>query len=482
MLESFTDAATPSDARSADPVFVLCLGRSGSTLLRFVLDAHPDLACPPESRLPALCAQLAAVWQQLESLPSSPQAQVSIALAGEVSAGMRRAFDAVTAPYLARRGKRRYCDKSLGTAEHATLLAEIFPTARFICLYRHPMDVIASGLEATPWGLTGFGFDGYAVGSPGNTVLALARYWADHASAIQRFEERHPDRCHRIRYEDLVTDPQGSADLLFDSLGIARVENVAARCFSDDRERHGPSDYKIWHTSTISEASVGRGWRLPAHLIDAHVTGRVNRLAESLGYLPVDSRWGAAASAPDMRTTSATTDLASAGATAASGPGAFTPAYHLIAQCLHAGLFRLDEDFARRWHPSSNDTFTLTAHAPSPSGSDLHSQWRIDLPSRGIATASNDPTADAGHATWGISGPADVWAAVLTGKENFGLALRARRLRYCHTGDAQPVLASLRTAMAAELLGITSWTPQDCDTSTTSNPATAYPVAGPLRQ
>jgi Sulfotransferase family len=42
--------------RSADvaaPVFVLCMGRSGSTLLRFLLDAHPDLACPPETSLPA---------------------------------------------------------------------------------------------------------------------------------------------------------------------------------------------------------------------------------------------------------------------------------------------------------------------------------------------------------------------------------------------------------------------------------------------
>ena len=46
----------------ADPVFILCNGRSGSTLLRFVLDAHPELACPPETNLPGLCVQLAAVW------------------------------------------------------------------------------------------------------------------------------------------------------------------------------------------------------------------------------------------------------------------------------------------------------------------------------------------------------------------------------------------------------------------------------------
>jgi Sulfotransferase family len=55
----------------ADPVFVLCMGRSGSTLLRFLLDAHPELACPPETSLPALCAQLAVVWSLIEGAPLS---------------------------------------------------------------------------------------------------------------------------------------------------------------------------------------------------------------------------------------------------------------------------------------------------------------------------------------------------------------------------------------------------------------------------
>jgi sulfotransferase family protein len=47
--------------RLQDPVFVLCMGRSGSTLLRFLLDAHPELACPPETSLPELCGQLSVV-------------------------------------------------------------------------------------------------------------------------------------------------------------------------------------------------------------------------------------------------------------------------------------------------------------------------------------------------------------------------------------------------------------------------------------
>ena len=52
-----------------EAVFVLCMGRSGSTLLRFLLDAHPDLACPPETSLPALCSQLAVVWSLIEGAP-----------------------------------------------------------------------------------------------------------------------------------------------------------------------------------------------------------------------------------------------------------------------------------------------------------------------------------------------------------------------------------------------------------------------------
>jgi hypothetical protein len=55
-------------AGGTDPVFVLCMGRSGSTLLRFLLDAHPELACPPETSLPALCGQLSVVWSLISDV------------------------------------------------------------------------------------------------------------------------------------------------------------------------------------------------------------------------------------------------------------------------------------------------------------------------------------------------------------------------------------------------------------------------------
>src|SRR6266851_2043288 len=58
---------------SSDPVFVLCSGRSGSTLLRVLLDAHPDLACPPETKLPEALGRLITLWSAMEALPLPAQ-------------------------------------------------------------------------------------------------------------------------------------------------------------------------------------------------------------------------------------------------------------------------------------------------------------------------------------------------------------------------------------------------------------------------
>ena len=195
-----------SDGAGDDPVFVLCAGRSGSTLLRFLLDAHPDLACPPETRLPWLARQLATAWAVVEDAGPSGQSangsSADAAISAPVAEGLRRSLDPMMTSYLRRRGKRRYCDKSLDAAQHAGLLLRIWPGARFICLYRHPMDVIASGIEASPWGLTSYGFEPYIGSPPNNNVAALARYWLDYTTSIVAAEEHFTDRCLPVRYEE----------------------------------------------------------------------------------------------------------------------------------------------------------------------------------------------------------------------------------------------------------------------------------------
>jgi hypothetical protein len=459
----------------ADPVFVLCAARTGSTLLRFLLDAHPDLACPPETELPALCSQLARTWSLFAGTPlQRTRNGEPPVLPDPLRASIRYAMGQLIGQHLARRGKRRLCDKSMFTAKHASLLLQVFPGAKFICLYRHPMDMIASGIEASPWGLKGFGFDSYAASSPGSAVLALARYWADHASEILAVEERYPQACHRVRYEDLVDEPEVVADSVFRFLGVPSSPGVSVRCFAPERERIGPADYKIWQTSRVSANSVGRGWSVPADQIDTTMRARVNDLADKLGYVRVDEKWSVADTPPDLRVPRDGAP-SRAPAPAASSTREMPRGLLLLGDRLQAGLFRASDRFVSRWGPCAGESFLVAA--TSQAGGDSLLRWRVDLAARTVtlAHASGDG-ATAGGVSWQLTGTAATWERVLGGAVNLNVALRHRELRYCDTGTPLGSVTVARIDMLADLLGVTSWRPAE-DSPPTQAPRTQAPSA-----
>ena len=55
-----SSAKEPGGSRA--PVFILTGSRSGSTLLRFILDTHPDLACPPETNFTGAALHMLRSW------------------------------------------------------------------------------------------------------------------------------------------------------------------------------------------------------------------------------------------------------------------------------------------------------------------------------------------------------------------------------------------------------------------------------------
>jgi len=484
---------------SSDPVFVLCAGRSGSTLLRFVLDAHPDLACPPETNVPALCGQLANVWALIEGAPlSANRGDEPPEIPDSVIAGVRETMDRMVGSYLERRGKQRYCDKSLGTARYAYLMSRLWPEAKFICLVRHPMDVIASGIEACPWGLGGYGFDPYISETPSNSVFALARFWVENVSTIMAAEQEYAERCHRVRYEDLVSDPQATADALFEFLGVAPEPGIAEKIFDAERERFGPADYKIWNTSEITTDSVGRGWTVPAGLIGPQFLEAMNELCGRLGYQAVDDQWGTANRPDDLRvpiqlaetdeseesqetgeadqptaTPGGADDAAPAEVVAQEVAPAEMPdlAPRLIER-LRDGVTRMSDTFTQRWEPCSSESFLVVATPEGDRGRDA--RWRVDLTSRSIVPANGyhrpAPASGSGEdedkdrdrdrdkdTNWDIIGPAEAWEQVLAGRMNLSVALRRNQLRYCEEEEVGPTIAETRAAMLADLLGLASW-------------------------
>jgi Sulfotransferase family len=445
--------------RRPDPVFVLCMGRSGSTLLRFLLDAHPQLACPPETSLPQLCGQLAVVWSLIEGAPLADERDAAPPRVPDAAVtGIRRMLDEMTGSYLARRDKRLFCDKSLGSARFVDLLTQIYPGARFLCLYRHPMDVIRSGLDACPWGLNGYGFDPYIVGSPGNAVLALARYWLENATLISEVEKEQADRCHRIRYEDLVENPEEVMREVYAFIGVQPAPGVARACFSGDRERFGPADHKIWATSQIIGDSVGRGESVPAGLIMPQVTAAINELAAGLGYQPIDAEWGTPGRAADPRVPDTIRALAAPGTGSVPGSGA-------LEECLRSRLEGTDGRVASQWESCAADKFLIVARTAVGGG---ETQWLVDAGARTITiegdadeSQADDERKDDDDVIWSILGSPQTWEAVLTGQLNLHAALRRNDLRYCPAGEESPMDGHNRISMLADLLGLGAWAHAD---------------------
>ena len=214
---------------------------------------------------------------------------------------------------------------------------------------------------------------------------------------------------------------------------------ISARCFAPERERLGPADYKIWHTSQITADSVGRGWSIPATLITPAVTATVNELAGQLGYSRIDESWSVTAVPPDMRVTDGG-DVPEQAARPAGGVTREMPRVFMqLGQILHSGLFRVSDRFVRRWPTCASESFVVVATSTADTGGSA--RWRVDLADRAVSLVSNgkaSPEDPSGGVAWQLVGPAGVWEKVLRGQVNLNVVLRRRELRFCATDRTAP--------------------------------------------
>jgi protein-tyrosine sulfotransferase len=449
-----------------DPVFILTGSRSGSTLLRFILDTHPEFACPPETMITAACLALLRSWDILENASSGRQRLVTEPprLPADAIQTVHDVVDRIYGRYLARRGKPRWCDKSLDSILNADLLAELFPQARFVCLYRHCMDVIASGAEACPWGVSRFGFDPYVAQNPGNTVAAIGSYWSDIARTMLAFEESHPERCYRVRYEDLATAPENVTAGLLDFLGAAPAPGITTACFSTPHEGDGPGDEKIWFTTEVSGDTMGRGVNVPAGALPPQQCEQINESLRKLGYREIGENWNDAAGPvdprlPDTAGAAERNPDANGAAPAPAGPDATPPP---VVQALEARIqSRVPGETPSVWWPAvAGQTITLVV-ADDGRSSELNVTFPQRAPADGNPAGPDADGSDREAATNGAGpGPvatmiatSRVWQAILDGTANMIVEIRAGRLRCVNRRDTHRVRSDEVHAIAW-LLGL----------------------------
>ena len=193
------------------PVIVLGVRRSGTTLLRVMLDRNPALAVPDESYfVPQLARRhrgivdVGAFVDDLRRLPTLVEWGLTPdAVAARLRPGMTtgEAIAAVFEAYAAGRGKPRWGDKTPLYMQHLPLLERLFPGARFVHLIRDGRDAALSFLSVPQGIMTeGWGYPRDAAG--------FACQWTTEVRSARALGARlGPGRYLELRYEALVAAP-----------------------------------------------------------------------------------------------------------------------------------------------------------------------------------------------------------------------------------------------------------------------------------
>ena len=187
--------------------FIVGVGRSGTTMLRLMLDAHPALTIPPETHfVPALIDAIdegATPEQAVETMTSVRQwgdlgiepAEVLERWRGLDSFEPGPALRAFYAIYQERQGKPRWGDKTPIYVKNMRKIEKALPEARFIHVIRDGRDVALSRWKRTL---------GEKDPAPASQV---AEGWQ---RRIRRAQKQGAKLNHylELRYEDLVTDTE----------------------------------------------------------------------------------------------------------------------------------------------------------------------------------------------------------------------------------------------------------------------------------
>jgi hypothetical protein len=225
------------------PIFIVGCHRSGTTLLRLVLDSHPSISCGPETRF---LTELLAITSE-ENWPHMRQYGFPRTWWHERIAEF---FASVHGEYARRRGKPRWADKTPRYALSVGGIAELFPTCQVVHVIRDGRDVVASHRHR--WGYV--------------AALKAVPKWRLYVETAQTAgAELGAGRYYEIRYEDLVTDTEATVRKLLDFLGEPWDDAVL------DFERK-PHDVQPRYATFASSRRAAIGdqraiyrWRVGAH-------------------------------------------------------------------------------------------------------------------------------------------------------------------------------------------------------------------------
>ena len=255
------------------PIFIIGAQRSGTSLLRRILNSHSRIACPPETKYLYPFSQILRDTKSLAGLDSLGYDRQHVAAA--VASFGRSFLD----EYARAQGKSRWAEKTPNYVDCLPELWELFGVtgARFVLIVRHGLDVAASLSDPNRHYPA---IDPYLEEAGGDECVAAGLFWADKTRRIIEFRHLHADSCFEIRYEALTIRPEEALRPLFSFLEEEWEPDVID--YSRFTHHAGFGDPDVKRRRKI-EPNSGRYSRWPSETQRA-VRRACGPLLEELGY------------------------------------------------------------------------------------------------------------------------------------------------------------------------------------------------------
>jgi tetratricopeptide (TPR) repeat protein len=207
----FFAARSGAGCPAPDPIFIVGLPRSGSTLLEQILSSHSQVEGTME--LPDLPAM---VYELMASDGGSPSRPDRSRYPGVLAGLDHDRLRALGEEYLERTRIQRktdapyFIDKLPNNWQHVGLIHLILPRAKIVDARRHPLSCGFSVFKQHFARGQSFSF----------SLDDIGRYYRDYVELLAHFDAVLPGRVHRVHYEAMVADTETQVRRLLDYCGL----------------------------------------------------------------------------------------------------------------------------------------------------------------------------------------------------------------------------------------------------------------------
>lgn len=219
--KTFLSNRAGQGSQSADPIFIVGLPRSGSTLIEQILSSHSQVEGTME--LPDIIAMSRRIGGRKKRGEEHNYPEVLADLTPEQLQELGDEFISRTR-IQRREGRAFFIDKMPNNFLHTGFIHLILPNAKIIDARRHPLGCCFSGYKQH-----------FARGQNFSYSLSdIGRYYHDYVALMAHFDAVLPGRVHRVIYERMVADTETEIRKLLAHCGLP-FEEQCLRYYETNR-------------------------------------------------------------------------------------------------------------------------------------------------------------------------------------------------------------------------------------------------------